>query len=440
MTEVKNNIPVLRFPEFSGEWAVPKFGEKYNFYTTNSLSRDKLNYEGGSVKNLHYGDIHTKFQAMFSLSNEYVPFINEDVSLAKIKEESYCKEGDLVIADASEDYNDIGKSIELINLNTYKVLAGLHTLLARPKEDFAKGFTGYSLQSWTLRKQIMVVAQGTKVLGLSTKQLAKVTIPTPTLPEQQKIADFLSSVDKKIGQLEEKKSLLEEYKKGVMQKIFSREIRFKADDGSEFEEWEEINFGDLYKFISTNSLSREKLNYEIPNVYNIHYGDIHTKFKSQFSFQDEIVPYINTDVSLSKIKPEAYCEVGDLVIADASEDYADIGKLIEVKDLNNKKVLAGLHTFLARQTNSKKIYNGFLSHYAKSWKFRKQMMFIAQGTKVLSISTGRVSKIKIELPSFPEQQKIANFLTSLDRKIEVVGKELEGVKEWKKGLLQGMFV
>ncbi len=163
------NVPKLRFGEFEGEWVEKLYGDIYSFYSTNSLSRDKLNYDDGEVKNIHYGDIHTKFSTIFDIEKENVPFINRDVDLSKVKDESYCQEGDLVIADASEDYTDIGKTIELKNLNNEKILAGLHTFLARPdKEKITIGFMGYLLQSWKIRKQVMTIAQGTKVLSLSS--------------------------------------------------------------------------------------------------------------------------------------------------------------------------------------------------------------------------------------------------------------------------------
>ena len=104
-------VPTLRFQEFSDEWEIKLYNEIYSFYSTNSFSRDNLNYVKGKVKNIHYGDIHTKFSTLFDLTKERVPFINEKVDILKIKEENYCKEGDLLIADASEDYADIGKQL-----------------------------------------------------------------------------------------------------------------------------------------------------------------------------------------------------------------------------------------------------------------------------------------------------------------------------------------
>ena len=119
------NIPQLRFPKFKEKWNEEKMGELYSFKVTNSFSRDNLNYEEGTVKNIHYGDIHTKFQTLFDVSKETVPFINPDTSIDRISEDNYCQEGDLILADASEDLNDVGKSIEIFNLNNEKLLAGL---------------------------------------------------------------------------------------------------------------------------------------------------------------------------------------------------------------------------------------------------------------------------------------------------------------------------
>jgi type I restriction enzyme S subunit len=441
-------VPKLRFPDYSKKWLEYTYDDIFTFKKTNSFSRDKLNYKIGTVKNIHYGDIHTKFKTGFNINQEYVPFVNPEVDLSKIREEDYCSEMDLIVADASEDYDDVGKTIEIIELGDKKLVSGLHTYIARPnKELIVKGFGGYLVQSRTIRKQVKILCQGTKVHGISSKQLAQVLFKMPSLPEQKKIADFLTTVDKKIQALEKKKALLEQYKKGVMQKIFSQEIRFKPDlsevegkdDGSDYKDWEEVLFEDLYEFAKSNSLSREKLNYSLGDVYNVHYGDIHTKFRSSFNIENENVPFVNLGIDLSNYKKKDYLENGDLIIADASEDYNDIGKTIEVVSVGDFKVLAGLHTFLAK-LNSDKVSIGFISKYIKSWDYRYQVMRIAQGTKVLSLSKGRVAKLKIKLPIIEEQDKIANFLTSLDEKINGVSNQIEKMKLWKKGLLQQMFV
>jgi len=285
--------------------------------------------------------------------------------------------------------------------------------------------------------------------NVGIEDLKNIKLSFPSLPEQQKIASFLSAVDEKIQRLTKKKELLEQYKKGVMQQLFSGKLRFKPDviarneaispNETNFPDWEEKIFSDLYSFHSTNSLSRDKLNYDTGLVYNIHYGDIHTKFKTAFHLNKEYIPFVNDDVDLSKIKADSYCMQGDLVMADASEDYADIGKTIELIDLKNKLVLAGLHTFLARPKTTQTVI-GFFSFLLKSWDMRKQIMIIAQGTKVLSLSTGRVGKLKLKLPSIEEQQKIATYLSRIDTKIENVNQQITQTQTFKKGLLQQMFV
>ena len=283
------------------------------------------------------------------------------------------------------------------------------------------------------------------------KTLKTLKLNLPPLPEQQKIASFLSSVDSKIEQLGKKKALLEQYKKGMMQKLFSQALRFtpqgdaniagasKESERNSFPDWEERRLGEFYEFKSTNSLSRDKLSYDKGSVRNIHYGDIHTKFKPVFDMPKEDVPFINSNVDLSGISEDKYCQHGDLVIADASEDYDDIGKTIELTNLNGEKVLAGLHTLLARLT-SENIHIGFGAFVMACAPVRKQIKVIAQGTKVLGISANRMAKIKLPMPCSEEQQKIANFLSSIDRKIDLVSTELNHAKTFKKGLLKQMFI
>ncbi|QFT35262.1 MULTISPECIES: restriction endonuclease subunit S [unclassified Vibrio] len=213
-------------PEFgfacNVKWIKKTFEEVYSLKTTNSLSRDKLNYDDGIVKNIHYGDIHIKFSTLFDITKEHVPFISEEISLDKIKQESYCQEGDMVFADASEDIDDVGKSIELININGEKLLSGLHTILARQKENYlVKGFGGYLFKSEVMRKKIQKESQGAKVLGISSGRISKIDVIYPIeQSEQQRIVDCLSSLDKLIDAQTKKIEVLKKYKKGLMQKLF----------------------------------------------------------------------------------------------------------------------------------------------------------------------------------------------------------------------------
>lgn len=261
----------------------------------------------------------------------------------------------------------------------------------------------------------------------------------PSLPEQQKIASFLSAVDQKIQQLSRKKELLEQYKKGVMQKIFSQQIYFKDENGQEYPAWQEKQLGDILTFISTNSLSRNDLNYDSGEVRNIHYGDIHINFRMCFDANKEKVPYINRNIDLKKITNEQFCQVGDVVIADASEDYNDIGKAIEVWNLGNEKIVGGLHTFLGRDKRAKTV-TGFKGYLLQTDFVRKQIQRIAQGISVLGISKKNLAKVEFLLPCKEEQMKIVSLLKNIDRKIDATDFQLTQTKTFKKGLLQQMFV
>ena len=217
-------VPLLLFPEFreAGEWASQDMADLYCFQATNTLSRDRLNYIEGSVKNIHYGDIHTKFATLFDVTLESVPFSNESESVDRVKPESYCREGDIVFADASEDMEDVGKSIEIINTDSQRILSGLHTILARQLDNrIVLGFGGYLFKSGVIRKQIQKEAQGAKVLGISSGRLSKVQVCFPSdETEQQKIAACLSSLDTLIAAQADKLDALKTHKKGLMQQLF----------------------------------------------------------------------------------------------------------------------------------------------------------------------------------------------------------------------------
>lgn len=298
---------------------------------------------------------------------------------------------------------------------------------------------------WSLQSPAVITEIGQKVNGSALKEipiggLREVVLSIPrSKTEQQKIAAFLGAVDRKIQQLKRKQELLERYKKGVVQQLFSQELRFKREDGSEYPEWEEIAFGDIYTFYGTNSLSRDKLNYDGGDVLNIHYGDIHTKFAAIFNAEQESVPFINEDVDLSRTPEEQYCRPGDLVIADASEDLSDIGKTIEVVSTGGKKIVAGLHTYLARPKRNT-MAPGYGAYLMRSEQVREEIERLAHGTKVMSISRTHLNSIVVSLPSLEEQSRIAGFLMALDAKVAGVAQAVAAAEKWKKGLLQQMFV
>ena len=308
-TLINSKIPKLRFSGFLDMWNEKKFGEVFSFRTTNSFSRENLNYKNGIVKNIHYGDIHTKFKTHFDITKEIVPFINKNIILDKISQDGYCKEGDLIIADASEDYADIGKCIEITNLNNEKVLAGLHTLQARPKLGvFYTGFNGQLMKTKKVHLQIMTIAQGTKVLSISTGRLSNIFLNFPSIIEQKKIASFLESIDSWTENLKEQKESFESYKKSMMQKIFSQEIRFK-NKNIEFSDWKDAVLQDVVSRFATGLNPRNNFvlgkgkNYYV-TIKNISNG------KLDFNSSEMI-----DDSALQKINDRSDLKVGDIILA-----------------------------------------------------------------------------------------------------------------------------
>jgi type I restriction enzyme S subunit len=292
-------VPELRFPEFrdKGEWILESFEELYSFKTTYSFSRGELNYDNGSVKNIHYGDIHTKFTTLFDTKKEKVPYINNLLLIKKVKLECYCKEGDMIFADASENLDDIGKSIEIINLNNEKLLSGLHTLLARQKKNkLIIGFGGHLFLSNGIRCQIQREAQGSKVSGISSGRLSTIKIYYPkNKVEQQKIANCLSSIDELITAQSRKLDAFKTHKKGLMQQLFPAEseivpkLRFPEfrDKG----EWEEKKLNQIARPVTDKPKDKED-NYNILTLSAEHGIIIQSDYFGKRIAGDDINRYI----------------------------------------------------------------------------------------------------------------------------------------------------
>ena len=410
-------------------------GEMGEVLMNNSLSRSQLNGQPTGKRVLHYGDIHTSLPSHIKSVLDFPTANTEVVSYLSDRQRIKC--GDVVLADASEDYNDVGKAVEFVEEPEEATFAGLHTILFRPNpKSFATGYLAYALQAWPMRLNIMRLSQGAKVLGLSKGYFQQLQIRPHALEEQKKIAAFLSAVDEKLAAVEAQLAGWRDYKRGMMQALFSQTLRFKAADGSDFPDWVNLKLEDKFSFHKTNSLSRAVLGLESDGIENIHYGDIHTKYRGQFDIRYEITGIIPNHLTDKAGEP---LKKGDVIFADASEDYSDVGKAIEVVNLDGREVVAGLHTIVARPQKDT-IALGFAAYLFASWPLRKQLMRIANGASVLGISKANLAKVDLTLPSLPEQQKIADALSAIDAKIEALTSRLEATREFKRGLLQKMFV
>lgn len=435
----KNNenklLPKLRFPEFAndGQWESSRLGNVYNVMTTNSFSRDDLNYVNGNVKNIHYGDIHTKFSTLFDITKENVPFINENIPLDKFKQESYCKEGDMVFADASEDLKDVGKSIEIVNLNNNKLLSGLHTIQARQiSPKLAIGFGGYLFLNEKIRKQIQREAQGAKVLGISATRLSNINIFYPdNQSEQKKIAACLFSLDEVITAESQKLEVLKDHKKGLLQILFPQagetvpKFRFKEFENSG--EWMETRLGDICKFIRGPFGGALKKEIFVKDGYAV-YEQSHAIYRDFSSFR-----YFITEEKYNELKRFSV-EPNDIIMSCSGT----MGKFAIVP-YNSKKGV--INQALLKLTVKTGYETDFIQASLELPMNQNKLLSQSAGGAIKNVvEVAQIKEISISVPStIQEQEKIADTLSSIDDLINAQNQKLETLQLHKKGLLQGLF-
>ena len=418
-------VPKLRFKGFISDWDSRKFSDTLSFLGTNSFSRDNMNLVSGSVKNIHYGDILVIYGNVLDTSCEQIPFVNEDVNISKIKEKDYLLSGDVIIADTAEDYT-VGKATEIINSKGIKIIAGLHTQACRPKRKFAVGYLGNFVNSLAFRKQIRRIAQGTKVLSIIKKYIEDMEIHFPIEKEQQKISDFLTTFDKRIIAQQNIVADLEETKKGLLQKIFSQEIRFKDDNGQDYPDWEEIVLGKCIKF------------------YN---GDRSDKYPKSSEIRNNGIPFINAgdlvDGKVSENKLQYISEKKYKSLGGAKLEVGDIIYCLRGsigKNALYDKKYGTLASSLVALRCEKGINNSFLYQIINSEVFVHKIRIYSTGLAQPNLAASDLKKMKLCIPKRNEQDKIAKFLSSFDKKITAEKQILSDLQEMKKGLLQQMFV
>ena len=192
----ERNVPDLRYKEFADEWIISNISNAFTLLTNNSLSRDDLNYDCGCRKNIHYGDILTKYTTVKNITDNDVPYINDNIKISNSSIKLIS--GDIIVADTAEDYT-VGKAIEIYDPNSLEIYSGLHTIPLRPKHKFAVGYLAYYFNSYNHKKRIFPLIQGIKVYSISKSALSSSIIKFPTLEEQDKIAQILIKLDARIS-------------------------------------------------------------------------------------------------------------------------------------------------------------------------------------------------------------------------------------------------
>lgn len=234
--------------DIPADWKLQTFEETFRVLSNNTLSRENLNNKGGAVRNIHYGDILTKFPEVLNCNEEDIPYLN-DLSLITANTQ-LLQDGDVVIADTAED-DTVGKTIEVQNLGNGKLVAGLHTIPCRVKKgDFAPGWLGYYMNSYIYHDQIIPFITGIKVSSISKTAIAETIILVPPVEEQERIVETLSQLDSLIKQETSVSEKLNNVKSSCLSKIFPKDDEKKPEMRfPEFTDtWEQRKLGAVAKY------------------------------------------------------------------------------------------------------------------------------------------------------------------------------------------------
>lgn len=256
---------------------------------------------------------------------------------------------------------------------------------------------------------------------MSKSSFQKLFTVLPPLPEQEKVAEILSTWDKAIELIEGLIFEKRQQKKWLMQKLLKNK-------------WQEVRMGDAFKFEGGLSASRNELHMDEGICY-LHYGDIHKSNKAYIDVKDEYSFLPKLMVSVDELNSNCLLYDGDVVFADASEDYDGTCKYVVVKNKENIPFIAGLHTIIARPINDS-ISDDFKRYCFSTFNVKRQFAIYANGISVYGISKSSLAKILIPRPPLPEQTAIANILSAADHEIDLHEKQLEELKKQKKALMQ----
>jgi len=399
------NIPRLRFPEFPEEWKTASLGE---------ISDVKTGPFGSVLHQKDYVLFGTPIITVEHLNelgilHKNLPLVSDE---DKIRLKSYLlREGDIVFSRVgSVDRNSLISSKEAGWLFSGRLLR-----IRFNKENSNSKFISAFFQKDESKDKVRSIAVGQTMPSINTEILKSIRITFPTLIEQTKIALFFSNNDDKISRLIKKKSLLEQYKKGVMQQLFSQELRFKDEDGNEFLEWKKRKIKDVFRF-------KQGIQCGVENQYTEKGQNMHRFIRIiDLTSANEPIRYINSPGVEHHIKQDDLFMVryGTPGLVGYGFEGIIANNLFRI--IPNIPVINKFYFF---------VFN-FLS---------QELSQLASSSTMPALSFSSLEVLSIPMPSLPEQQKIAAFLSALDEKIAQTALQIEKMQLWKKGLLQQMFV
>ena len=410
----KKVVPKLRFKDENGN-DYPDWEEK--------ALKDIIKYtKGYAFKSADYRDNGTRIVRVSDLDINKIKNDNDKVYIDKQKAIEFDKykirKGNIIITTVGSKpemlESAVGRGIYAYNAN--EGLLNQNMLKFENIAVISNRFLFGYINSWHYQCYMIVIARGNaNQANITVADLLQYRISLPSLPEQQKIADFLSSVDDKIEHLTKKKELLTTYKKGMMQKLFSQELRFKDENGNEYPEWRNRR---LDEFSQINPKTKK-----LPSSF--FYIDLESVVKGRLIKKERI----NIDEAPSRA--QRLLNRGDIIFQ-------------MVRPYQSNNFFFNLEGDYVASTGYAQIKSNenqmFIFQLFHSYKFLKKVILRCTGTSYPAINSSDLKSISLALPFLPEQQKIADFLTEIDNKIGLVTTQKENTKQFKKGLLQQMFV
>ena len=397
------------------DWDLILFEDCFSVLSNNTLSRAELNYNGGELQNIHYGDILVKFSAVTDCGAERLPYVNAE--LVKKVSKGFLRDGDIVIADTAED-NTVGKATEVVAINGNKVVSGLHTIPCRPKDDkmFVPMWLGYFINHNTYHNQLLPYITGIKVSSISKSAIAGTMIAVPKSDEQMKIVAALSDIDALITNLEKLIAKKKAIKQGAMQELLTGKRRLPGFGGA----WETVRLGDHCAVLRGGSPRpiQAYLTSSPQGANWIKIGDVREGDKYITATAERI---IEAGISRSR---EVFA--GDFILSNSMS----FGRPYILK------INGCIHDgWLVIQNYQDSFDQQYLYYVLGSDMVKAQYISMAAGSSVQNLNKEKVGNVMLHKPDVEEQRSIAAILSDMDEEISKYEHQLRKYKGVKQGMM-----
>jgi len=416
-------VPELRFKEFEGEWVSSKLESLSSNGFNNGVFNDPKKVGSG--------------YRLINVKDMYVGFsVNVDLlTLLQLEKKEFLKNkveyGDIFFTRSSLVKEGIAHSNIFLSKENDVTYDG-HLIKISPKIEMVfPVFLSYLFKIATIRKQLISRGKTGTMTTIGQKDMSSLKVVFPQVPEQKKIATFLSTIDQKIQQLTRKKELLESYKKGLMQQLFSGELRFKPDqshaegdeEGKEYPDWEEKTLKDLSirigDGIHSTPIYDENGHYYFVNGNNLTKGEIIINSSTKRVSESEYLKH-NRELGKGTILLSINGTIGNIAF------------------YQNEKIVLGKSACYINVNNSVNKY--FIYQLLQTFRIQNYFVSYSTGSTIKNLSLKTIRETKVYLPIEDEQQKIATYLSNIDKKINSIQTQITKTQTFKRGLLQKMFV